>query len=47
MVVKWIGGLYLLYLGIRLLRARRRFDIAGGTLLSAAGIWVLLARRPL
>lgn len=27
-------------------RAQRRFDIAGGSLLSAAGVWALLARRP-
>jgi threonine/homoserine/homoserine lactone efflux protein len=27
-------------------RAQRRFNFAGGTLLSAAGIWALLARRP-
>jgi threonine/homoserine/homoserine lactone efflux protein len=27
-------------------RAQRRFNIAGGSLLSAAGIWALLARRP-
>ena len=26
--------------------AQRRFNIAGGTLLSAAGIWALLAKRP-
>jgi len=26
-------------------RARRRFNLAGGTLLSAAGVWALLARR--
>lgn len=28
-------------------RAQRRFHLAGGTLLSAAGVWALLARRPL
>ena len=36
-------------LGARLLaspRAQRRFNLAGGSLLSAAGIWALLARRP-
>lgn len=27
-------------------QAQRRFHLAGGTLLSAAGIWALLARRP-
>ncbi len=27
-------------------RAQRRFHLAGGSLLSAAGIWALLARRP-
>jgi threonine/homoserine/homoserine lactone efflux protein len=27
-------------------RAQRRFNLAGGTLLSAAGIWALLAKRP-
>lgn len=27
-------------------RAQRRFHIAGGALLSAAGVWALLARRP-
>jgi len=27
-------------------RAQRRFNLAGGSLLSAAGIWALLARRP-
>jgi len=27
-------------------RARRRFNLAGGSLLSAAGVWALLARRP-
>ncbi len=27
-------------------RAQRRFNIAGGSLLSGAGIWALLARRP-
>lgn len=27
-------------------RAQRRFNLAGGTLLSAAGIWALVARRP-
>ncbi len=26
-------------------RAQRRFNLAGGTLLSAAGVWALLARR--
>ena len=26
-------------------RAQRRFNMAGGTLLTAAGFWVLLARR--
>ncbi len=26
-------------------RARRRFDLVGGSLLSAAGVWALLARR--
>ncbi len=28
------------------LSARRRFNLAGGSLLSAAGVWALLARRP-
>lgn len=28
-------------------RAQRRFNLAGGTLLSAAGVWALLARRRL
>lgn len=28
-------------------RAQRRFHLTGGTLLSAAGVWALLARRPL
>ncbi|MDP9930167.1 LysE family translocator [Variovorax paradoxus] len=27
-------------------RAQRRFNLAGGSLLSAAGVWALLARRP-
>lgn len=27
-------------------RAQRRFNIAGGSLLSAAGLWALLAKRP-
>lgn len=27
-------------------RAQRRFHLGGGTLLSAAGVWALLARRP-
>lgn len=27
-------------------RARRRFDLAGGSLLAAAGVWALLVRRP-
>jgi len=27
-------------------RAQRRFNIAGGSLLSVAGVWALLARRP-
>ncbi|WP_198088488.1 LysE family translocator [Variovorax sp. E3] len=27
-------------------RAQRRFNIAGGSLLSAAGLWALMARRP-
>ena len=27
-------------------RAQRRFNLSGGTLLTAAGIWALLARRP-
>jgi threonine/homoserine/homoserine lactone efflux protein len=27
-------------------RSRRRFNLAGGSLLAAAGIWALLARRP-
>lgn len=27
-------------------RAQRRFNFAGGTLLSTAGVWALLARRP-
>ena len=27
-------------------RAQRRFNIMGGSLLSAAGVWALLARRP-
>jgi threonine/homoserine/homoserine lactone efflux protein len=27
-------------------RAQRNFNIAGGTLLSAAGVWALMARRP-
>ncbi|MBO9649984.1 MAG: LysE family translocator [Variovorax sp.] len=27
-------------------RAQRRFNITGGSLLSAAGVWALLARRP-
>jgi threonine/homoserine/homoserine lactone efflux protein len=26
-------------------RAQRRFNLAGGSLLSAAGVWALLARR--
>ena len=28
------------------LRAQRRFNLAGGSLLSAAGVWALLAKRP-
>jgi threonine/homoserine/homoserine lactone efflux protein len=27
-------------------QVQRRFNIAGGSLLSAAGLWALLARRP-
>jgi threonine/homoserine/homoserine lactone efflux protein len=27
-------------------RAQRRFNLAGGALLSAAGVWALLAKRP-
>jgi len=27
-------------------RAQRRFNLAGGSLLSAAGLWALMARRP-
>jgi len=27
-------------------RAQRRFNLTGGTLLSAAGVWTLLAKRP-
>ena len=27
-------------------RAQRRFNLAGGLLLAAAGVWALLARRP-
>jgi threonine/homoserine/homoserine lactone efflux protein len=27
-------------------RAQRHFNVAGGSLLSAAGVWALLARRP-
>lgn len=27
-------------------KAQRRFNLAGGTLLSAAGVWALLAKRP-
>ena len=27
-------------------RAQRRFHLAGGSLLSAAGVWALLAKRP-
>jgi threonine/homoserine/homoserine lactone efflux protein len=27
-------------------RAQRGFNLAGGTLLAAAGVWALLARRP-
>ena len=27
-------------------RAQRRFNLSGGTLLSAAGVWALLAKRP-
>jgi threonine/homoserine/homoserine lactone efflux protein len=27
-------------------RAQRRFNLAGGSLLSAAGFWALMARRP-
>ena len=27
-------------------RAQRRFNLAGGSLLGAAGIWALMARRP-
>ena len=27
-------------------RAQRRFNLAGGSLLSAAGVWALMARRP-
>jgi len=26
-------------------RAQRRFNVAGGSLLSAAGVWALLAKR--
>jgi threonine/homoserine/homoserine lactone efflux protein len=55
--VKWVGGLYLLYLGYAVFagsarkllaspRAQRRFNLAGGSLLSAAGFWALMARRP-
>ena len=50
--IKWIGGLYLLYLGIKLLRA----GIASADPVAAAApssrwrlfanIWALLARRP-
>jgi hypothetical protein len=28
------------------LRAPRRFNLPGGTLLASAGIWALLAKRP-
>jgi len=27
-------------------RAQRGFNLAGGSLLSAAGVWALLAKRP-
>ena len=27
-------------------RAQRRFNLAGGSLLSIAGVWALLAKRP-
>jgi threonine/homoserine/homoserine lactone efflux protein len=27
-------------------RAQRRFNLAGGTLMSVAGVWALLAKRP-
>jgi threonine/homoserine/homoserine lactone efflux protein len=27
-------------------RAQRRFNLVGGSLLSSAGVWALLARRP-
>jgi len=27
-------------------RAQRRFNLSGGALLSAAGVWALLAKRP-
>jgi len=27
-------------------QAQRRFNLSGGTLLSAAGVWALLAKRP-
>jgi hypothetical protein len=27
-------------------RAQRRFNLAGGSLLSVAGVWALLAKRP-
>ena len=27
-------------------RGQRRFNFAGGSLLSAAGVWALLAKRP-
>tara|TARA_R110002110_G_scaffold201651_1_gene412692 strand:- start:225 stop:434 length:210 start_codon:yes stop_codon:yes gene_type:complete len=32
---------------LALRRAQRRFNFVGGTLLSSAGIWALLAKRPL
>jgi threonine/homoserine/homoserine lactone efflux protein len=54
-LVKWAGGLYLLYLyavfagsARKVLsspRAQRRFNLAGGSLLSIAGVWALLAKR--
>jgi threonine/homoserine/homoserine lactone efflux protein len=28
-------------------RAQRGFNVAGGSLLSAAGVWALLAKRPM
>ena len=67
-LIKWAGGLYLIFLGLRMLRsgasiaalaqpaaparrllssptAQRRFNLAGGGLLTGAGIWALLAKR--